>query len=389
MEKKPMPVFDSNGFSPIGIIAMEGAKGISEKIDRHLMNWYYEQNPGAKEAGKVRESVILNASCPRFNTGDGKGVLSETVRGYDIYIVTDVGNYDCKYSMFGMEVPMSPDDHYQDLKRIITAISGKANRITVIMPILYGGRQHKRSTRESLDAAVALQELQSMGVSDIITFDAHDPRVQNATPLMGFDNAMPTYQVLKALLKRYNDIVIDKDHLMCVSPDEGAMNRNIYYSSVMGLDLGMFYKRRDYSRLVNGRNPIVAHEYLGASVEGKDILVADDILASGDSLLSLASDLKKDGAKRIFLTATYALFTEGVDKFREAYANNLFDCVISTNLTYQKPELFDTPWYVSADMSKYIAYFIRASHQNRSVTTLLDSHKKINDLLNRYTSKNV
>ena len=385
MDGKPISMlnFETN-FFPIGIIPMESARDLGQKIDGHIMNWYYSNNPGIIDNKEDRESLIIKASCPRFYTGDAKGIIGETVRGYDMYIVTDVGNYNCEYSMYGRKVPMSPDDHFQDLKRIIGAIGGKAQRLTVIMPILYGGRQHKRSSRESLDAAQALQELHNMGVSNVITFDAHDPRVQNATPLMGFDNAMPTYQILKALLRHIDDMTLDKDHLMVVSPDEGAMNRNIYYSSVLGLDLGMFYKRRDYSTIVNGRNPIVEHVYLGSSVKGKDILVADDIIASGESMLSLAYDLKKEGARRIFLTATYALFTEGLDKFKQAYENGVFDYVISTNLTYQSPEMMAQPWYISADLSKYIAYFILSTHMNQSVTTLLEPAKKINDLVAAY-----
>ena len=389
MDAQPISMFDfQNNYSPIGIIAMESARELSKLIDEHLMSWYYEKNPEARNDENTRKSLILKSSCPRFNTGDAKAVLGETVRGYDIYIVTDVGNYNCTYTMYGKEVMMSPDEHYADLKRVISAISGKALRITVIMPTLYGGRQHKRSSRESLDAAHMLQELQAMGVSNILTFDAHDPRVQNATPLMGFDNAMPNYQVLKALFNKVKDLKIDKEHLMIVSPDEGAMNRNIFYSSIMGLDLGMFYKRRDFTRLVNGRNPIVAHEYLGDSIEGKDIFVADDIVASGDSLLSLAYDLKKEGAKRIYLSATYALFTEGIERFHKAYAEGMFDGLLATNLTYQSPEMLNAPWFINVDVSKYVAYFILASHQHRSVTTILNSHDKIQKLLDQYKKEN-
>ena len=389
MDGQPITMFDfQNNYSPIGIIAMESARELAKLIDEHLMSWYYEKNPEARNNENARKSLILKSSCPRFNTGDAKAVLGETVRGYDIYIVTDVGNYNCTYTMYGKEVMMSPDEHYADLKRVISAISGKALRITVIMPTLYGGRQHKRSSSESLDASHALQELQAMGVSNILTFDAHDPRVQNATPLMGFDNAMPNYQVLKALFNKVRDLKIDKEHLMIVSPDEGAMNRNIFYSSIMGLDLGMFYKRRDFTRLVNGRNPIVAHEYLGDSIEGKDIFVADDIVASGDSLLSLAYDLKKEGAKRIYLSATYALFTEGIERFHKAYADGMFDGLLATNLTYQSPEMLEAPWFINVDVSKYVAYFILASHQHRSVTTILNSHDKIQKLLEKYKKEN-
>ena len=388
MNGQPISMFDfQNNYFPIGIIAMESARELAKLIDEHLMSWYYEEHPEAKDKEDARKSLIIKSSCPRFNTGDAKAVLGETVRGYDIYIVTDVGNYNCTYTMYGKEVMMSPDDHYQDLKRVISAISGKAQRITVIMPTLYGGRQHKRSSRESLDAAHALQELLAMGVSNILTFDAHDPRVQNATPLMGFDNAMPNYQVLKALFKKVPDLKIDKDHLMIVSPDEGAMNRNIFYSSMMGRDLGMFYKRRDFTRIVNGRNPIIAHEYLGAAIEGKDVFVSDDIVASGDSLLSLAYDLKKEGAKRIYLSATYALFTEGIERFHKAYAEGMFDGLLATNLTYQSPEMLNAPWFINVDVSKYVAYFILASHQHRSVTTILNSHEKIQKLIEKYVAE--
>ena len=369
---------------PLRIVPTVGTTELSQKINDYLMNWHRSANPEEEVLPNGRKSFLVSASYPRFSTGDAKCVLNETVRGNDLFIVTEVGNYSCEYTMFGRQVPMSPDDHYQDLKRIISAVGGKAQRINVIMPILYGGRQHKRSSRESLDCAMALEELERIGVSNIITFDAHDPRVQNACPLMGFDNVMPYYQVLKALFKKVKDLKTDKDHLMVVSPDEGAMTRNIYYASVMGVDMGMFYKRRDFSVIVNGRNPIVAHEYLGASVSGKDILVADDIIASGDSMLSLAADLKKEGANRIFLFATYGIFTEGLDKFQKAVDDGLITGILSTNLTYRKPELLQKDWYIEVDVSKYIAYFILAMHQNHSVTELLDPHQKIMDLLTKY-----
>ncbi len=374
---------------PMGIVPTVGTVELSNKINDYLMKWYYEANPETENDPEGKKTLLVASKCPRFASGDGKGTLSETVRGDDLFIVTDVGNYSCEYNMYGRNVPMSPDDHFQDLKRIISAVGGKASRINVIMPILYGGRQHKRSSRESLDCAIALQELEAMGVENIVTFDAHDPRVQNAVPLMGFDNVMPYYQVLKALFKKVNDIKIDKEHLMVVSPDEGAINRNMYYASVMGVDLGMFYKRRDFSVIVNGRNPIVAHEYLGSSVKGKDVLVADDIIASGDSMLRLAEDLKKEGANRIFMFATYGLFTEGLEKFQKAVDDGLISKVLSTNLTYQMPELLEKDWYISVGMAKYIAYFILALHRNQSITTLLDPHKKIADLLDRYRKGNV
>ncbi len=376
-----------NEYFPLGILPMPGAKELGDKIDHYLTAWYHNLYPHYKEDPEMRDSMQLEVVCPRFTSGDGKAVLRESARGYDLFIVTDMGNYSLEYEMFGRKVPMSPDDHFQDLKRAIQAVSGKAYRITVIMPTLYGGRQHKRSSRESLDCAVALQELEAIGVKNIITFDAHDPRVQNATPLMGFDNVMPTYQVLKALLRKYKDLSLDKEHLMIVSPDEGAMQRNIYYASVLGVDLGMFYKRRDFSTVVNGRNPIVAHEYMGNPVAGKDILVADDIIASGDSMLGLAYELKEKGARRIFVTATYGLFTEGLDKFQKAVDDGAITGVLSTNLTYRTPELLAKDWFTEVDCSKYIAYYILAMHQNQSVSKLLDPHTKIKTLLEKYKAE--
>lgn len=376
--------FDFNKGEPnIGIIALEGAKSLADRIDYYLVRMYNEDRKKVSFKTKQVDSFLINTKCPRFTTGDAKAIINETVRGKDIYLVVDVGNYSCKYSMFGMEVPMSPDDHYADLKRILSAIAGKANRLTLIMPMLYGGRQHRRNSRESLDCAMMLQEMEAMGIRDLITFDAHDPRVQNAIPLMGFDNFLPTYQILKALLNKYPDTKFDKEHFMVVSPDEGAMSRNIYYASELGLDLGMFYKRRDYSTIVNGRNPIVAHEYIGNSVKDKDVFVADDIIATGDSILRLATDLKKDGAKRIFISATFALFTEGVERFNKAYEEGLFTALLSTNLTYLKPELKDTKWFVEADMSKFIAYIIAACAQDKSFSVLLAPHEKISELIKK------
>lgn len=364
--------------SPMGIIALDGATELAAKIDKYLVAWANKKSDGVK-----RETFIIDSAYPRFTTGDGKAIINETVRGKDLYIIADVGNHGCTYNMYGKEHCMSPDEHFADLKRVISAAGGKPSRITVIMPILYGGRQHRRNSRESLDCAMMLQELESMGVRDIITFDAHDPRVQNSVPLMGFDNFFPTYQILKAMHKRFPDVQLDKDHLMVVSPDEGAMARNIYYASVLGLDLGMFYKRRDYANIVNGRNPIVAHEYIGSSVMGMDIFVADDIIATGDSVLKLARELKEKGANNIFFAATFALFTEGVDKFQKAYEDGLFTAVLSTNLTYRIPELKKCEWFVEADLSKYIAYIISACNSNQSVSSLLEPHTKINELLGR------
>ncbi len=360
--------------APLGLIPLEGARELGEKINAHLVRW-------AKEAGRNQDNFIVESECPRFSSGDGKGLIKSTVRGDDLYFIVDVGNYSCTYNMFGRKNCMSPDDHFQDLKRLIQAASGKAHRINVIMPLLYGGRQHRRSYRESLDCAVMLQELAAMGVSNVVTFDAHDPRVQNAVPLMGFDNVMPTYQVLKTLFRNVPDISLTRDHFMIVSPDEGAMNRNMYYASVLGVDLGMFYKRRDYSRIVNGRNPIVAHEYLGSSVEGKDVFIADDIISSGESMLDIAYALKKQNAGRIFAYATYAIFTNGLDAFDKAYEMGYISGVLGSNLTYRSPELRQREWFFEVDVSKYIAYFIAALNHDNSVSTIIDPHEKIEQLL--------
>lgn len=366
--------------APIGIIAMNSVTELGNKINDYLVDW-------AKRAGYDIDTFLIKSECPRFSSGDGKGLIKSTVRGKDLFIIVDVGNYNVKYNYFGFENAMSPDDHFQDLKRIIQAASGKAHRVNIIMPILYGGRQHRRSYRESLDCACALQELEAMGVSNIVTFDAHDPRVQNAIPLMGFDNVMPTYQVLKCMLKEIKDINLTKDKFMIVSPDEGALNRNMYYASVLGVDMGMFYKRRDYSQIVNGRNPIVAHEYLGNDVEGKDIFVADDIISSGESMLDLAYNLKKRNAGRIFTYATYAIFTNGLEKFDKAYEDGIIGGVFGTNLTYRTPELLSRPWFHEVDVSKYIAYFIEAINHDVSISQILDPHAKIDALLKNYGMK--
>ena len=366
--------------APIGIIAMNSVTELGNKIDSYLTEW-------SKLAGYETDSFLIECECPRFSSGDGKGLIKSTVRGKDLFIIIDVGNYSIKYDYFGMKNAMSPDDHFQDLKRIIQAASGKAHRITVIMPTLYGGRQHRRNYRESLDCACALQELEAMGVSNIVCFDAHDPRVQNAVPLMGFDNVMPTYQVLKAILKEIKDINLTKEKFMIVSPDEGALNRNMYYASVLGVDMGMFYKRRDYSQIINGRNPIVAHEYLGNPVEGKDIFVADDIISSGESMLDLAYNLKKKNAGRIFTYATYTIFTNGLEKFDKAYEDGIIDGVFGTNLTYRTPELLQRPWFHEVDCAKYIAYFIESLNHDMSISKILDPHQKIQALLESNRNK--
>lgn len=364
----------SERLADLALIAVPGAEELTARIDSHLLRW-------AEEAGTEVDTFIIESECPRFSSGDGKGLIRSTVRGDDIYFVVDVGNYSETYNIFGHENYMSPDDHFQNLKRLIQAASGKATRMSVIMPLLYGSRQHRRAYRESLDCAVALQELHAMGITNIVTFDAHDPRMQNAVPMMSLDNVMPTYQVLKALLRSVPDIHMDPAHFMVVSPDEGAMNRNMYYSSALGVNLGMFYKRRDYSRVVNGRNPIVAHEYLGESVEGKDIFVVDDIISSGESMLDIAYSLKKRGAKRIFANATYAIFTNGLESFDKAYADGVIAGVFGTNLTYRTPELLSRDWFHEVDVSKYIAYFIAALNHDLSVGDIIDPHQKIKTLL--------
>lgn len=358
----------------LGLIAAPGAEELTQKIDYHLVRW-------AQEAGMANETFVVESECPRFSSGDGKGLIKQSVRGDDLYIVVDVGNYNCTYKMFGRENCMSPDDHFQNVKRLIQAASGKAHRVNLIMPILYGARQHRRNYRESLDGAFALQELRAMGVSNIVTFDAHDPRLQNAVPLLGMDNVMPTYQVMKTLIRSIPDLKLDRDHFMVISPDEGAMSRNMYYASVLGVNLGMFYKRRDYSRVVNGRNPIVAHEYLGESVEGKDLFVADDIISSGESMLDIAVALKKQGANRIFANATYAIFTNGLEAFDRAYENGTIAGVFGTNLTYRTPELLSREWFHEVDVSKYIAYFVAALNHDMSVSSIIDPHTKIQTLL--------
>lgn len=370
---------------PLGIIAMPGCEEIGRRIDHYLVKWRRERENEHKESvsflGYERDTYLVDVVCPRFGSGEAKGMIRRSVRGLDLYIIVDVFNYGLEYTMYGRKVPMSPDDHYADLKRIIAATAGKAKRVTVIMPMLYEGRQHKRSGRESLDCAMALQELAGMGVSNIITFDAHDPRVQNAIPVHGFDNVMPTYQMIKALVNAVPDIRIDPDHLMIISPDEGAMARGIYFSSVLGVDLGMFYKRRDYSRVVNGRNPIVAHEYLGSDVAGKDLVIVDDMISSGDSVLDLAVKLKELKARNIYVCTTFGIFCEGLAHFDQAYADGSIQKVFTTNAVYATPELLSREWYWPVDLSKYIAYVVDTLNHDASISGLLDPSKKINTLL--------
>ena len=334
--------------------------------------------------GYHRDSYIISTSVPRFGTGEAKGVIKESVRGYDLYLMVDVTNYSLTYSVSGHENHMSPDDHYADLKRIIAAVGGKARRITAIIPFLYESRQHKRTARESLDCALALQELTAMGVDNIITFDAHDPRVQNAIPLKGFETVQPAYQFIKGILKNCDDLKLDNDHLMIISPDEGGTNRAVYLANVLGVDMGMFYKRRDYSKIVDGRNPIVAHEFLGTSVEGKDVIIIDDMISSGESMIDVATELKKRKANRIFVVATFGLFTNGLDRFDKAVEDGTIYKVVTTNLTYQTPELLSRPYYINCDMSKYIAYIIDTLNHDSSISDLLNPYDRIQKLVSKY-----
>ncbi len=372
----------------LGIIPLEGCRPLGEKVDKFLVKWRAERESEHKESlafsGYQRNSYLLSAKVPRFGSGEAKGMILESVRGTDLYILVDVCNYSMTYSLCGHENHMSPDDHYQDLKRIIAAVGGKARRITVIMPFLYESRQHKRTSRESLDCALALQELVRMGVDNIITFDAHDPRVQNAIPLHGFETVQPAYQFIKGLLRNVKELQIDSDHMMVISPDEGGMGRAIYIANVLGLDMGMFYKRRDYTRVVNGRNPIVAHEFLGTSVDGKDMIIIDDMISSGESVLEVAAALKQRKASKIFVFATFGLFTSGLDKFDKAYENGIIDKVLTTNLIYQTPELLQREWYINCDLSKYIAYIIDTLNHDSSISDLLNPNERIQNIVARY-----
>ena len=372
----------------LGIISLEGCKVLGEKVDKYLVKWRAERESEHKDSlafsGYQRDSYLLKTKVPRFGSGEAKGMILESVRGCDLYLLVDVMNHSMTYSMFGHDNHMSPDDHYQDLKRIIAAVGGKARRITVIMPFLYESRQHKRTARESLDCALALQELVSMGVDNIITFDAHDPRVQNAIPLHGFETVQPAYQFIKGLLRNVKDLQIDSDHMMVISPDEGGMGRAIYIANVLGLDMGMFYKRRDYTQIINGRNPIVAHEFLGTSVEDKDVIIIDDMISSGESVLEVAAELKKRKANRIFVFSTFGLFTSGLDKFDKASAEGIIDKVLTTNVIYQTPELLERDWYISCDMSKYIAYIIDTLNHDSSISDLLNPSERIQRIVARY-----
>ena len=386
--REDMQNLESIPYGSLGMIPLEGCKELGDKIDKYLVEWRTKreskQKDGLAFSGYHRDSYIVKAKVPRFGSGEAKGMILESVRGNDLYLLVDVANYSLTYSLCGNENHMSPDDHYQDLKRIIAAVGGKARRITVIMPFLYESRQHKRNARESLDCALALQELVHMGVDNILTFDAHDPRVQNAIPLHGFETIQPAYQFIKGLLNHVSDLTIDSSHMMVISPDEGGMSRAIYIANVLGLDMGMFYKRRDYTQIIDGRNPIVAHEFLGSSVEGKDMIIVDDMISSGDSMLDVASELKKRKANRIFMFSTFGLFTNGFEKFDKAYEEGLFDSILTTNLIYQTPELLEKPYYINCDMSKYIAYIIDTLNHDTSISELLNSSDRIQNLVARY-----
>lgn len=375
----------------LGIIALQGCSELGNKVNEHIVNWRNQRDNEHKSTlafeGYERDSYLLEASCPRFGSGEAKAIIKDSVRGSDLYIIVDVLNYSIEYSLSGRKCPMSPDDHYQDLKRIIAATGGKPHNLTVIMPFLYESRQHKRSGRESLDCALALQELTSMGVENIITFDAHDPRVQNAIPLKGFDNIMPTYQFIKALLKSTDDLQIDSEHMMVISPDEGAMHRAIYFANMFGVDVGMFYKRRDYTTVIDGRNPIVSHEFLGDSVEGKDVLVIDDMISSGESMFDVAKELKRRKAKRVFCFSTFGLFTKGLEKFDQYYEEGIIHKIFTTNLTYQTPELLEKEWYVNTDMSKYIALIIDTLNHDSSISPLLNPMDRIKKRIEEYKIK--
>ena len=364
-----------NMYGELSVIGMKGCEDFASQVDYYLKDWRRHDNDG---------TFLVEASCPRFGSGEAKGTIHHSLRGNDVYIICDVFNHGVTYKMYGNTVPMSPDDHFQDLKRIIGAIGGKARRISVIMPMLYEGRQHKRSGRESLDCALALQELTNMGVTNIITFDAHDPRVQNSIPLNGFEDVRSSYQMIKAMLRKYPDINIDPDTTMIISPDEGGMGKCMYYSSVMGIDLGMFYKRRDYSVIINGKNPIVAHEYLGRDVKDKDVIIVDDMISSGDSVIDVAKQLKDKGAKRIFVFATFGLFCNGLENLDKAHEEGIITQIFTTNLVYRTPELLAREWYTEVNMCKYVAYIVDTLNHDRTISHLLDQSKKIHAVLDKH-----
>ena len=376
--------------APLKIIALDSCKELGQKVNDYIVSFRQgaskEFPDTASLANYECDNYLAESACPRFGSGDAKGILKESIRGKDLFIMVDVCNYSLTYTVNGYENHMSPDDHYQDLKRIISAATGKARRINVIMPFLYESRQHKRTKRESLDCALALQELMDMGVSNIITFDAHDPRVQNAIPLKGFDNFSANYQFMKALLRAEPDLNVDKDHLMIISPDEGAMHRAVYLSNVLGVDMGMFYKRRDYSVVVNGKNPIVAHEFLGTDLQGKNAIIVDDMISSGESMLDVAKQIKERGANRVFVFTTFGLFTEGMAKFDEYYEKGYIDRIITTNLTYLPPSVLEKPYFSCADMSKFLALIIDSMNHDTTIGKVLVPTDKIHQLLEEHNT---
>ncbi len=378
--------------APLKILPLASMSEMGKRIDNYMVKFRNFINNDLVKSdpafhGYLEDSYLVDVECPRFGTGEGKAVFHESIRGKDLFILVDVCNHSITYDMNGYTNHMSPDDHYQDLKRVIAACNGKAHRINVIMPFLYEGRQHKRSGRESLDCAYALEELRDMGVSNFITFDAHDPRVANSTPLNGFDNFTPPYQFIKALLNAEEDLLIDKDHLLVISPDEGALDRAIYFATVLGVDTGMFYKRRDYSTIVNGKNPIVAHEFLGDNIDGKDIIIIDDMISSGGSMLDTARQLKKMNARRVFICCTFGLFTDGLDAFDAAYERGDFDKVVTTNLTYLDPGLYSRPYFIEADMSKFITSIIDFMNHDVSLSNVLATTEKIHGILDAYNER--
>lgn len=382
---------DSWPVGPLGLVPLDSSMGLAEKVNQYLVEWRSKTQSEHKGTialnGYERDNYIVKSRISRFGSGEAKGQFEESVRGDDLYIMVDVCNYSMTYSLHGIVNRYSPDDHFQDLKRIIAAAAGKARRINVIMPFLYESRQHKKTNRESLDCAIALQELTAMGVENIITFDAHDPRVQNAIPLKGFETVQPIYQYTKALLAAEPDLRIDADHMMTISPDEGGMGRAIYFANMLGLDVGMFYKRRDYSKVVDGRNPIIAHEFLGSSVEGKDLIVIDDMISSGESVQEVARELKKRKARKVFICSTFGLFTNGLSKFDKYYEDGLIDRILTTNLVYQSPELLTKPYYINVDMSKYIALIIDNLNHDASLSELLTPTRRMNALIEKYKKR--
>ncbi|MCR4787760.1 MAG: ribose-phosphate pyrophosphokinase [Lachnospiraceae bacterium] len=377
--------------APLNLIVLESATKLGENINNHLVRFRKTDKNVAKNdpafQGYVSDDYILDTKCYRFGTGEGKALINESVRGKDLYILVDVCNHSITYKMNGFINHKSPDDHFQDLKRVISAVNGKAHRINVIMPFLYEGRQHKRIGRESLDCAYAIEELSEMGIDNLITIDAHDPKVQNAAPLTGFDNFTPPYQFIRALLKTEKDMLIDKDHMIVISPDEGALDRAVYFANVLGVNTGMFYKRRDYSTIIDGKNPIVAHEFLGEDIDGKDVIIIDDMISSGGSMIDTARQLKEMNARKVYICCTFGLFTDGMKKFDDAYERGYFDKIVTTNLTYQIPDLLERPYYVEADMSKFLATIIDFMNHDVSMANVYEPTEKIRNILEIYNKR--